>query len=236
MSAGMQGAWITYSAKSDLEAWWVPAEGAAPRGTVLLLQEIFGVNAAMRAKANLFAAQGFNVIAPDLFSHLERRVDLGYAEADRKRGFELMQKLDGKRALADCAEAARWAQAQSTSNGSLAVVGFCIGGLLAVQFAAEFPCAAAASFYGVRVHEQADTLRRIACPFQYHVGDQDGHIPAASVAAAAAAVATMPRGDMFIYPGAGHGFFNLARQDVYHAASFELAQARVMALLQERLQ
>ena len=236
MTDHTKGAWTTYSAQHELEAWWVPAEGTAPRGTVLLLQEIFGVNAAMRAKADLFAAQGFNVIVPDIFSHLERRVDLGYGDAERKRGFELMQKLDGKRALADCGAAARWACDQATANGRLAVVGFCIGGLLAAQFAAEFPCEAAVSFYGVRVHEHADTLRQIVCPFQYHVGDQDGHIPAASVAAVAVAVAAMPQGEIFVYPGAGHGFFNLERHDVYQPASFELAHGRVMGLLMERLQ
>jgi carboxymethylenebutenolidase len=82
-----------------MDAFLVQPEGA--RGAVVLLQEIFGVNEAMRAKARDLAAAGYTVLVPDLFWRLERRVDLGYGESDRQRGFALMQKFDQVLGAAD---------------------------------------------------------------------------------------------------------------------------------------
>jgi len=233
-----QGRWVTCSPECALEAWWVPAAGGAVgrRGTVLMLQEIFGVNTAMREKAAEFAKQGFDVLVPDLYGRLERRVDLGYSEPERARGFQLMQQLDMDQALSDCAGAAAWARRQPGGNGKLAVVGFCLGGLLAVRFAAGNECEAVASFYGVRVDEHVDALRAIRVPVEYHVGDQDAHVPAERVARLQQASREIPQLQVFVHRGAKHGFFNRARGDVYDPAAAAAAGERVFALLKERLQ
>ena len=227
--------WAAYSDAQQLEAYYVTPEGQPPRGTLLMLQEIFGVNAAMRHLAGSFAAQGYNVIVPDLFSHIERRVDLGYDEASRKKGFGLMQQLDMQRAIADCQAAVAWAARQPGSNGKSAVIGYCIGGQLAVRLAAVTPLDAAISFYGVKLEDHADALRAIRCPLQYHVGSEDAHIPPASVSAVAGVLDQLPNASMFVYPGAAHGFFNALRTDVYAPGAADEARRHALALLKERL-
>jgi len=94
--SAVQDSWTSIpipSASSTMDAYLV-VPAAPSRGDIVLLQEIFGVNEAMRDMARAFATEGYTVLAPDLFWRLEPRVDLGYGEDDRKRGFALMQKYD----------------------------------------------------------------------------------------------------------------------------------------------
>jgi carboxymethylenebutenolidase len=212
-----------------MDAFLVQPEGA--RGAVVLLQEIFGVNAAMRAKARDLAAAGLTVLVPDLFWRLERRVDLGYGEADRQRGFALMQKYDQVRSVADVRAAVAWLR-QRAPESRPGLVGFCLGGRIAVLAgAANADVSAVISLYGVRLDLCADQLRAIACPFQLHVGDKDAHVPAEHVAAVSQIVAGRGDAEIFVYPAAQHGFFNRQRDDVYDAPAAALARTRILDLL-----
>lgn len=210
------------------------AEPTSPsRGGIVLLQEIFGVNEAMRDKARAFAAQGYSVLTPDLFWRLEPRVDLGYGEDDRKRGFGLMQKFDQASGARDVRTAATWLRT-SLAGKPVALVGFCLGGRMAALAAARNPdVAAVVSFYGVRLDLCPDELRAITAPFQFHVGDQDAHVPADHVAAVRETLAGKTNAEVFVYPGAQHGFYNRLRQDVFDAEAAEPARSRVIALLQK---
>jgi carboxymethylenebutenolidase len=209
-------------------------EPAAPaRSGIVLLQEIFGVNEAMRDKARAFAAEGYSVLAPDLFWRLEPRVDLGYGEDDRKRGFGFMQKFDQVAGARDIRVATAWLRA-SLAGKSVTLVGFCLGGRMAVLAGANNPdVTAVVSFYGVRLDLCPDELRAIAAPFQFHVGDRDAHVPASHVAAVQETLADKTNTDVFVYAGAQHGFYNRLRQDVFNAEASEQARARVLALLQK---
>jgi carboxymethylenebutenolidase len=231
--------WQTVSQQGDVEAFCVgPAQSGndARRGTILLLQEIFGVNEAMRHLATKLSETGFNVVCADVFGHLERRVDLGYSEADRQRGFALLQAFNPETALNHCNAAAEWARHLPGSNGKLAVVGFCIGGLLTVKYAARFHCDVAVSFYGVRVHEHLQELRSIECPLQYHVGEADTHILPDHVNAVESVVNGMPNANVYTYKGAKHGFFNSLREEAFNQEAFLAANQRMLELVTERLQ
>ncbi len=233
--------WILCDPATGLEAFYVASahrsEGNAhtPVGTILLLQEIFGVNTAIRATAIWLSELGYNVIAPDLFGKVERRTDLGYGAEDRKKGFSLMQQMDRAQALKDCEKAVEWARLQGDANGKIASVGFCIGGLLALQFAAVNPCEAAISFYGVQASENIQAIESIRCPVQYHVGENDTHIPAPSVDVLTQSFARMPAAQLFRYPDAGHGFFNPMRGDVFAPEAAGLAAKRMLQLLKDTL-
>jgi carboxymethylenebutenolidase len=235
-AAQFPSGWHTVSQQEGIEAFCVgPAqnEGDAPRGTVLLLQEIFGVNAAIRSIATKLSEQGFRVVCADVFGHLERRVDLGYTEADRKHGFSLLQTFDPATALNHCNVISEWARHLPGSNGKLAVVGFCIGGLLALKYAARFHCDAAVSFYGVKVHENLAELRTIECPVQYHVGKEDTHILPEHVKAVEEVVNGMPNATVYTYEGAKHGFFNPLREEAFNREAFIEADQRMLKLLTE---
>ena len=238
-AAQFPSGWQAVSRQEDIEAFCVgPAQGenGALRGTVLLLQEIFGVNQAIRHSATKLAEKGFRVVCADVFGHLERRVDLGYGEADRQRGFALLQAFNPETALNHCNAIAEWARHLPGSNGKLAVVGFCIGGLLTLKYATRFHCDAAVSFYGVRVHEHLKELRAIECPLQYHVGEEDTHILPDHVNAVENVVIGMPNATVYTYKGAKHGFFNSLREDAFNREAFLTADHRMLELLTERLQ
>src|SRR3981081_2285670 len=185
-ASAVQEAWVSIPvpAASAEMSGFVAAPVGRSRGGIVLLQEIFGVNEAMRDKARDFAADGFTVLAPDLFWRLEPRVDLGYGEEDRKRGFGLMQGYDQAAGAEDIKIAAAWLR-QHRSSKPVAMMGFCLGGRMAVLAgASNLDISAIISFYGVRLDLCADKIRALNIPFQFHVGDNDAHVPAEHIAAA----------------------------------------------------
>lgn len=222
------------SAGAMMSAYLVVPDGPS-RGGIVLLQEIFGVNEAMRGKARFFAANGYTVVVPDLFWRLEPRVDLGYGEDDRKRGFALMQKYDQAVGSDDIRIAAKWLR-QYSSPKPIAMVGYCLGGRMAVLAGAENQdVSAIISFYGVRLDLCADKLRTLPVPFQFHVGDNDAHVTAEHTAAVRGAVDGKQDAEVFVYPGAQHGFCNRLRTDVFANEAATLAGSRALTLLEKAM-
>lgn len=211
----------------------VTAPEGSIRGGIVLLQEIFGVNAAMQAKAAKFAAAGFVVALPDLFWRLEPLVNLGYSEEERKKGFGLLQKFDFAKGIADVIATGSWLNEQSGCDGRVGTLGFCIGGQLAVIAGAQSPFKSAIAFYGVKLDENIALLESYPVPIQVHVGDQDAHIPLEATQKVDAAVKKSGKGEVFVYPGAQHGFFNAVRSDSYDAAAAGLAEERAATFLKK---
>jgi len=208
----------------------LPPSGKGP--SIILVQEIFGVNNAMRLKADEFAAAGYVVLAPDLFWRIEPDIQLGYNEEDRKRAFQLLNRFDFPNGLADLAAAAAWLGGADETEGGVALVGFCIGGKLAVVAGAANPeVRAIVSFYGVKLDENLEQIRALRCPLQIHVGDSDSHVPMETVETLQKALAEQENVEIFVYPGAGHGFFNRDREDAYHPDAARLAKSRSLELL-----
>jgi carboxymethylenebutenolidase len=223
--------WRTFdTTQGSLEAYVAAPAGKASPG-VLLLQEIFGVNAAMREAADQFALQGFAVAVPDLFWRQERRVELGYAPEDRKRGFGLMQGHDFAASIADIVALGKILPTESEFAAPVSVLGFCLGGKLAVLAGAQLPAAAIISFYGVRLDQDLATIAAFEGPLQVHVGSADEHVPAETVEKLRVVAAGKPDMTVFAYDGAGHGFFNPSRPEVHDAAAAQQAFDRAVAVL-----
>jgi carboxymethylenebutenolidase len=106
---------------------------AGPKPALILLHKIFGLNGAMRDTARLFAEEGYLVVAPELFWRIEPGVDLGYGEADVAKAMTLYGQYDPIKGLGDIARAVEAARKLPNCNGSVAVLGFCLGGTLAVM-------------------------------------------------------------------------------------------------------
>jgi carboxymethylenebutenolidase len=194
---------------------------AAPRGGVVLLQEIFGVNEHIRSVAARFAELGYGVVAPALFDRVERGVSLGYTPADIERGKALRARVSDADALRDIAAAITVA----ARFGEVAVIGYCWGGRLAWLAAARSPGLAAAVVYypggiGALVDEQP------AVPTLLHFGASDPTIPPAEVEALRAGHPALP---VHLYP-AGHGFSCSARPG-FDEPSHMLALDRTRAFL-----
>jgi carboxymethylenebutenolidase len=198
-----------------------------PKGAVVVIQEIFGVNDHIRQVVDGYAADGYVAIAPQIFDRVTRDVELGYEPADMGKGIELaFQKLDHKLALADVQAAVDAAAA----DGSVGVVGYCFGGLLAWRAACELSgVSAAVSYYGGGVAREAD--REPKCPVLMHFGENDAHIPMSDVDKVKGA---QPAAEIHVYP-ADHGF-NCDHRASYDAESAKLARRRTLDFFEKHLE
>jgi carboxymethylenebutenolidase len=203
-----------------ISAWRADPDGQ-PRGGIVVVQEIFGVNHHIRAVADFFAAQGYLAIAPALFDRVQKGVDLGYGGTDRQTAMALMGKLDIQKMMLDVAAAVQAAKA----GGKVAVVGYCLGGSLAYLAASRLPdVSAAVGYYGGRILDAKDDTPKV--PTILHFGEKDAHIPIDRVKEFAAARPDLP---VHIYP-ADHGF-NCDERESYDAPSAALARTRTLEFL-----
>ena len=199
------------------------ARPEAPRGGVVVVQEIFGVNSHIRDVVDRFAAQGYDAIAPAVFDRIEPGFECGYSEPEIATARGFIPKVDWDDLLLDIA-AARDAVRQPT-----AVVGYCLGGSVAYLAAARLDgIDAAIGYYGGKIADFADEPPR--CPTQLHYGDQDHGIPMSNVETVRA---KRPEVDIHLYP-AGHGF-NCDQRASYHADSAKLAEKRTLDFLRTNL-
>jgi carboxymethylenebutenolidase len=208
-----------------------PAAGRGPG--VVIAQEIFGVNNALRAVADGFAAKGFDVLVPDLFWRLEPGVDLGYGDADRQKAMALMGKFDVARGVADLGAAVAALRASPSCNGKVAVVGFCLGGTLAYLTAARRGVDAAVSYYGTAIHQNLGEAESIRCPLLLHFAGDDAFVPPSAVAGIREALAGRADVELHVYPGVNHAFANVDRPGIYNREQASLAHARTEALLRK---
>ena len=202
---------------------YLAAPPSRPRGAVVVIQEIFGVNRHIRAVADSFAAEGYTAIAPALFDRIRRGIELGYDDADRDQGRGYVQQLQPEQTLKDLAAAV----AVVKHSGRVATVGYCWGGALSYRAACELPIACAVVYYG----KPQDTGKKPKRPVMYHYGAQDKSIPLSDVESFKAA---HPEGVFYVYAGAGHGF-NCDQRATYDAAAAALARKRTLEFLANKL-
>jgi carboxymethylenebutenolidase len=205
---------------------WRADPMAAPRGAIVVIQEIFGVNAHIRAVADRYAAEGYVALAPAYFDVIERGVELGYDAPGVVRGRELVDALGLERAVAITGAAARLLQGEGLKVG---VVGFCWGGTVALLANTRFGLPAS-SYYGARnVPFLGEPLR---APMQFHFGEEDTAIPPQAFAAHRE---QQPDAEVYTYPGAGHAFNRELDPKAYDPASAQLAHQRTMQLFAQAL-
>jgi carboxymethylenebutenolidase len=211
-----------------LDAYAVQTGVPATAGLVIV-QEIFGVNAHIRAMAERYAEDGFVTIAPALFDRLEPGMELSYDEADRQRGMQLAGKFDFEPAVEDIAAAVEWLRSFSRFGPfGVGVVGYCLGGTLAWLSAARLPIDAAVGYYGGRIAQYLGEQPKV--PVMLHFGEEDQHIPASDVDKIAE---THPEVQIYRYP-AGHAF-NREGSAGYSASCATRARERTLAFLREHL-
>lgn len=204
-------------------AYLAKAEGR-PKGGLVVVQEIFGVNAHIRDVVDRFAAHGYTAVAPAFFDHVESDVELGYDEAGFARGRELVGEIGFDLALDDVAGAAE----AIASAGRIGCVGYCWGGTVALLAAMRLGMPAV-SYYGAR---NLQFLGRAAkAPLQFHFGERDASIPAEAIARHRE---LLPDAEVYAYP-AGHAFNRDVDPKAWDAASAELALERTLAFFDRNL-
>ncbi|MPZ39045.1 MAG: dienelactone hydrolase family protein [Rhizobiales bacterium] len=206
------------------------ASGTATAPAVLILPEMFGMNDAMRRVVDDYARRGFSALLPNVFWRSEHPRGLAYDGADRELAWARLKALDLDDTVQDIGLAARFLRERSPCNGKVVTIGFCGGGRLAVLAAMRHQVDAAVSLYGLGIPQHFEEMRNIRCPTQLHYGDADQHIPKSEIDAVAKAAVPHPTIEVFIYPNAGHSFFNPVRPN-YNAATASLAASRIDRLL-----
>ena len=195
-----------------------------PRGAVVVIQEIFGVNKHIKSVADGYAADGYLVIAPAMFDRLQRGYDTGYTPPEIEARRALMQKADWKQTMQDAAAAVEAAKA----GGKVGIVGYCWGGTLAWLAATRLSVDCAVGYYGSMTIDFIDETP--ACPVTMMLGETDASFPPENIEAIRA---RHPDVVVFTYP-AGHGFA-CDQRGSWHELSARLAGQRTLEIFRRYL-
>jgi len=209
---------------------YVAEPSGKPKGAVVVVQEIFGVNSHIRSVADGYAAEGYLAVAPATFQRAKQGVDLGYSEDDMKAGIALKAAIEGLPApgvLQDLQAAVDYA----AKAGKVGIVGYCWGGLLSWRAAAKVSgLSAAAPYYGGGMTTPAESALRPKVPVLAHFGARDHWIPLDSVEAFKKA---HPDVEVQVYD-CDHGF-NCDQRGAYNAEAAKLAKQRTLAFFGKHL-
>jgi carboxymethylenebutenolidase len=204
---------------------YVASPAGARRGGIVVVQEVFGVNAHIRDVCDRFAAAGYQALAPALFDRLRTDVELDYDEVGVAAGRELVAELGWEHPLQEIAAAAKALEPE----GKVGVVGYCWGGSVTFLAGARLNVSCAAVYYGRHIVEFLQEPRH--CPMIMHFGAEDPLIPLENVEKIKKAYPEVP---IYVYEGAGHGF-NCDRRADYRAAAAGLALERTLDLFARHL-
>ena len=218
---------ITLIASDNFELGAYRADPAAtPKAAVVVIQEIFGVNHHIRAVCDRFAAQGYVAVAPAIFDRSERNFQSGYSADEVAVARKFVANPDWNAMLLDTQAAIDSVK----DTGPVGIIGFCLGGSVAYAAATRLSgLSAAVGYYGGAIVRFADDKPKV--PTQLHFGEKDAGIPLTDVETVRA---KRPDVEIFIYPGAQHGF-HCDERPSYNKASSDVAWPRSLAFFAKHL-
>jgi carboxymethylenebutenolidase len=223
--ASTDGSFAAYQAR--------PSHSAG--SVIIVLHEVFGVNADLRATCDELAASGFIAICPELFWRREAHVDLSIrSQADWEKGLDLYNTFDLDAGVRDVKATIAAVRTLPGASGRVGVMGFCLGGLLTFLAAARSRFDAAVAFHGGRTEEFLDETRDIDTPLQMHLAAEDEFITKQAQQEITAALASNAQCELFSYAGCNHAF---SRHDGMHfdAAAARLSRARTLDFFHRHL-
>lgn len=209
----------------ELDAY-VARPAGNPIAGLVVVQELFGVNAHIRSVTDNYARDGFLAVAPALFDRFERGVELKYEGDDMGRAMGFAKRLNFDDLVKDAGAAV--AYARSETKKKVGVIGYCLGGSVAWLAACRLKIEATVGYYGGQIAQHVSEEPR--CPVMLHFGRQDTHIPQEAVSKIQAA---HPEVSIYLYD-AGHAF-NAEPRPSYDAKSAKLARERSLAFLKKNL-
>jgi len=214
---------------------WLAEPAGTPKGAIIVIQEIFGVNAGIRAKCEHWASLGYLGVAPDLFWRIQAGVELDPdVPAQFQEALGLMQKLDQDKAIADIEACIRAARSRLSEGGRVGAVGYCLGGRLAFMAAARTDIDASVGYYGVGLEGLLGEKHAIARPLLLHIAGADHFVTPDKQALIHAGLDNHPRVTIHDYPGEDHGFATEAGQRRSEDAA-RLADSRSEAFFAEHV-
>ncbi len=222
---GQDGAFNAYIARPKI----------LPAATVVVLQELFGVNADIRKTCDELAEQAFVAVAPDLFWRQEPGIDLNVtSEADWQHGLRLYQAYDRDAGVRDIQDTLQAVAKLPECTGKIGVQGYCLGALMTFLTAVRAQVNAAVAYHGADTEKYLGEIQNLHAPLLMHLGEEDEFISKPAQAQIKAALAGKANATVYSYPGQHHAF---ARHNGthYNAAAAALANGRTSEFLQREL-
>jgi carboxymethylenebutenolidase len=198
---------ITIEGRDGVFAAYIARPKASPAPAVVVLQEVFGVNSDIRQTCDDLAEQGFIAVAPDLFWRQEPAVDLSVtSEADWQHGLRLYQGYDRDAGARDVKDTANFVTKLPGCSGKVAVMGFCLGGLMTFLTAIRYGVDAAVIYHGGDIEKYLGEIGEFDAPLLMHLAEEDEFIPKPAQAEIKAAFAAKSNTKIYSYPGQRHAF------------------------------
>jgi carboxymethylenebutenolidase len=226
---------ITIEGREGAFGGYIARPKTLPAPAVVVLHEVFGVNADIRKTCEELAEQGFIAVAPDLFWRQEPGVDLSVtSEADWQHGLRLNQAYDRDAGAKDVKNTATTVAKLPECSGKVAVMGFCLGGLITFLTAARYGVDAAVAYHGGDTEKYLVEVNGLNAPLLMHLAEEDEFISKPAQAEIKTALARKPNATVYSYPGQHHAF---ARHNGahYNAAAAALANGRTSEFLHQQL-
>jgi carboxymethylenebutenolidase len=206
-----------------------------PSPAVVVLHEVFGVNADIRKTCDELAEQGFVAVAPDLFWRQEPGVDLSVTSGpDWQHGLRLYQAYDRDAGTRDIRDTASFVAKLQDCSGKVAVLGYCLGGLMTFLTAARYRVDAAVAYHGGDTEKYLGEVGGLDAPLLMHLAEEDEFMSKSAQTEIKTALAGKPNATVYSYPGQHHAF---ARHNGthYNAAAAALANRRTIEFLHQQL-
>jgi carboxymethylenebutenolidase len=227
---------ITISAKDggSFSAYLAtPASGSGPG--IVLIQEIFGVNAVMRAIADDLASQGYMVLCPDLFWRQEPGVQISdKTQAEWDKAFKLMQGFNLDKGIEDLIATLDHLRQQKGCTGKVGAVGYCLGGQLAYLMACRSSSDASVGYYGVMIQNFLNESKNIKKPLMLHIAEEDAFVPKEDQAKIKDGLKSNPHVMIYSYRGCDHAFARVGGEH-YDNGAATIAGKRTMAFFKKNL-
>ena len=226
---------ITVEGHDGAFAAYIARPKTSPTPAVVVLQEVFGVNADIRKTCDELAEQGFIAVAPDLFWRQEPGVDLTVtSEADWQHGLRLYQAYDRDAGARDVKETVNAVAKLPGCTGRVAVLGYCLGGLMTFLTAVRYGVDAAVVYHGGDTEKYLGAVNGLDAPMLMHLAEEDEFISKPAQAEIKAALARKPNATVYSYPGQNHAFSRHGGAH-YNAEAAALAHERTYAFLNRQL-
>ncbi|MBY0562679.1 MAG: dienelactone hydrolase family protein [Hyphomonadaceae bacterium] len=227
------GEWAEVQGQDGAFRAYVARPNGTPAAAVVAIQEIFGVNAVMRHKADWLAREGFLAIAPDLFWRIQPGIDItDQTEAEWAQAFDYFKRFDVDAGVRDIQ--ATIAHARGMGVGKAGAVGYCLGGLLAYLTAARTDADASVGYYGVNIPAFLGEAGAIKKPLMLHIAGKDGFVDEKAQAAMRAGLGGHARITLHTYADQDHAFTREGGKH-YDAAAAKIADERTIAFFKANL-
>lgn len=215
-------------------AGYLAVAARTPAPGIVLLPEVFNTNPHIRSVADGYAADGFIVLAPDVYWRQEPGSYMGYTDEGRAKAQALRARLNTDQFAMDLEDTIAALRGRSDCTGKIGVMGFCLGGKFAYLSAARHKIEAAVTYYGVQLDQHLDEAPKLKCPLLMHFAEDDHAVPLATVDLVRNAVSPTELAEVHVYAGTVHGF-NRYGYPPHHEAQAGIARSRTLAHFRRHL-